>query len=132
MLVDGQPTPSCQMLAGDAQGKQVVTIEGLARDGQLHPLQQAFIDLDVMHCGYCTPGMILAGVALLTANDGPQPRTDRRGAGGARLPLRDLSGHHRRGATGGPEIREGQVSDERLEGDPGRTWSCPICSTARG
>jgi aerobic-type carbon monoxide dehydrogenase small subunit (CoxS/CutS family) len=54
-----------------AAGRQVTTIEGLERNGRLHPLQQAFLDLDVMQCGYCTPGMIVTGAALLAANPNP-------------------------------------------------------------
>jgi len=71
VLVDGKPTLSCQLPVGRAEGKRITTIEGLAKDGVLHPLQQAFIDLDAMQCGYCTPGMILAGVALLAKNRAP-------------------------------------------------------------
>jgi len=71
VLVDGKPTLSCQLPVGRAEGKRITTIEGLAKDGVLHPLQQAFIDLDAMQCGYCTPGMILAGVALLAKNRDP-------------------------------------------------------------
>ena len=71
VLVDGQARMSCQLLAKDAQGKQILTIEGLAADGKLHPLQQAFVDLDAMQCGYCTPGMIMGGVALLNGNRDP-------------------------------------------------------------
>jgi isoquinoline 1-oxidoreductase alpha subunit len=71
VLLDGEPTLSCQMPVKNAQGKAITTVEGLARDGHLHPLQQAFIDLDAMQCGYCTPGLIMAGVALLHNNHDP-------------------------------------------------------------
>ncbi len=71
VLVDGKPILSCLMLAIEAQGKDVVTIEGLARNSQLHPLQQAFIDYSALQCGFCTPGMILSAKALLDSN--PQP-----------------------------------------------------------
>ena len=71
VLVDGEAALSCRLLAGDAQGKKITTIEGLATDGHLHPLQQAFIDLDAMQCGVCTPGLIMAGVALLSRNQNP-------------------------------------------------------------
>jgi len=73
VLVDGKPMPSCQLTVGKLKGKQITTIEGLEKDGRLHPLQQAFIDLDAMQCGYCTPGMILAGVALLAGGKSPNP-----------------------------------------------------------
>ena len=71
VLVDGKPVLSCLLLAIEAQGKDIVTIEGLARNGQLHPLQQAFVDYSALQCGFCTPGMILSAKALLDNN--PQP-----------------------------------------------------------
>lgn len=71
VLLDGQPTRSCITQVGRVVGKQITTIEGLARDGQLHPLQDAFIKADAMQCAYCTSGMIMAGAALLTKNPRP-------------------------------------------------------------
>jgi isoquinoline 1-oxidoreductase alpha subunit len=71
VLVNGQPARSCITPISAVMGKQITTIEGLEKDGQLHPLQQAFLDADAMQCGYCTPGMILAGVALLKKNPDP-------------------------------------------------------------
>ncbi len=68
ILVDGKAVKSCMVLARQAIGKDIVTIEGLARDGQLHPLQQAFIDHFAVQCGFCTPGMILTAKALLEEN----------------------------------------------------------------
>lgn len=65
VLVDGQAIKSCLALAASYAGRNVVTIEGLARDGRLHPLQDAFVRHDALQCGYCTPGQILAGVALI-------------------------------------------------------------------
>jgi len=73
VLLEGEPTRSCQVLVKQAQGKRIVTIEGLAAEGHLHPVQQAFMDHDAMQCGYCTPGMILASVALLNKNHSPTP-----------------------------------------------------------
>ena len=64
-LVDGEPTRSCITPVGAVAGRQVLTIEGLERNGELHPLQQAFLDLDALQCGYCTPGLIMAGLGLL-------------------------------------------------------------------
>jgi len=71
VLVDGQMTRSCVTQVGKVAGKQISTIEGLEKDGQLHPLQQAFIEADAMQCGYCTSGMIMSGVALLKKNPKP-------------------------------------------------------------
>jgi aerobic-type carbon monoxide dehydrogenase small subunit (CoxS/CutS family) len=74
VLIDGQPTRSCQTAIGDCSGKQIRTIEDLEQKGQLHPVQQAFLDAGAMQCGYCTPGMIMSGVALLAKH--PQPTRD--------------------------------------------------------
>ena len=71
VLVDGQPELSCQFPLARAEGKEVMTIEGLAKGGRLHPLQQAFVDHDALQCGYCTPGMILRAYALLLRR--PEP-----------------------------------------------------------
>jgi xanthine dehydrogenase YagT iron-sulfur-binding subunit len=65
ILIDGARINSCLQLAVMQEGKDIVTIEGLARDGQMHPLQQAFIDHDAFQCGYCTSGQICSGVALI-------------------------------------------------------------------
>ena len=71
VLVDGRAVTSCIYPAAKAQGRKVTTIEGLPRDGQLHAIQQAFIDCAASQCGYCTPGMIMSAVALLAENPHP-------------------------------------------------------------
>ena len=71
VLMDGKAVPSCTTLAVAAQGHEITTIEGLAKNGRLHPLQKAFVECFAVQCGYCTPGMILAGVALLSENPDP-------------------------------------------------------------
>jgi len=71
VLIDGKPTRSCITEVGECAAKSITTIEGLEQDGKLHPLQTAFQECDAMQCGYCTPGMIIAGVALL--NEKPRP-----------------------------------------------------------
>lgn len=71
VLLDGRPVNSCLVLAANADGKAVTTIEGLASDGRLHPLQQAFMQKQSLQCGYCTPGVILSAKALLDANPHP-------------------------------------------------------------
>ena len=68
VLVDGRAVPACMTLASAAAARAVVTVEGLASDGRLHPVQQAFIDAQAFQCGFCTPGMITEAVALLTRN----------------------------------------------------------------
>ncbi len=71
VLVDGEPMNSCLVLAVELDGKEITTIEGLAENGQLTPLQQAFADLNAVQCGYCTPGMLMAATALLNRNPHP-------------------------------------------------------------
>ncbi len=71
VLVNQVAQQACQMNVSEVQGAEVITIEGLARGGKLHPLQQAFIDHDAMQCGYCTPGMILSAYSLLKENPHP-------------------------------------------------------------
>lgn len=71
VLVDGTMARSCTMPVGKVAGKQITTIEGLEKDGQLHPVQQAFIEADALQCGYCTSGMIMSGVGLLKKNPKP-------------------------------------------------------------
>jgi aerobic-type carbon monoxide dehydrogenase small subunit (CoxS/CutS family) len=71
VLLDGKPVTSCLTPVGKAGGKTIVTIEGLAANGSLHPVQQAFLEKDAMQCGYCVPGMILTTVSLLEQNPHP-------------------------------------------------------------
>jgi nicotinate dehydrogenase subunit A len=71
VLVDGKPVQSCDFPLSAAAGKRITTVEGLARDGNLHPLQQAFIEEQAAQCGYCVTGIIMAAKALLDANPRP-------------------------------------------------------------
>jgi aerobic carbon-monoxide dehydrogenase small subunit len=71
VLMDGEPVNSCLVLAVEAEGHRIQTIEGLAEDGRLHPLQQAFVDQGGIQCGFCSPGMILTSKALLDKNPSP-------------------------------------------------------------
>ena len=82
MIVNGKLVTSCLMLAPQADGAEIETIEGLARDGTLHPLQQTFIDTGAVQCGFCIPGMILAGKVLLDRNPAPDERQIREAIAG--------------------------------------------------
>ncbi|HIP87406.1 MAG TPA: (2Fe-2S)-binding protein [Anaerolineales bacterium] len=71
VLLDGEPVNSCMVLAVEVDGHEVVTVEGLAKEGQLTPLQQAFIDYNAVQCGFCTPGILISAEALLERNPHP-------------------------------------------------------------
>lgn len=73
VLIDGKAQRSCVTRVGSVAQKQITTIEGLAQGDQLHPVQQAFLDVGAMQCAYCTSGMIMSAVALLQKNSNPQP-----------------------------------------------------------
>jgi carbon-monoxide dehydrogenase small subunit len=82
ILVDGQSRLSCLMLAAQLRGRSVVTIEGVSSGEELHPLQQAFIDRGAVQCGFCTPGMVLASLDLLSRNPRPTRAEIREGISG--------------------------------------------------
>jgi carbon-monoxide dehydrogenase small subunit len=82
VILDGVPVNSCLVLAYQCSGRSVVTIEGLARDGLLHPVQEAFVRHGAVQCGFCTPGMIMSAVALLDANPSPTQREIREAISG--------------------------------------------------
>jgi carbon-monoxide dehydrogenase small subunit len=82
VLVDGQSAKSCAVLAVQVDGAEVTTVEGLATEGELHPVQQAFHEQHALQCGYCTPGMIMASVDLLKANPSPTDEEIRHGLEG--------------------------------------------------
>ena len=82
MIVDGRLITSCLVLAPEADGSEVLTIEGLARNGELHPVQRAFIDSGGVQCGFCTPGMIMATKTLLESNPRPSLEDVRLGLAG--------------------------------------------------
>lgn len=79
VLMDGQPVRGCLSLAVNCAGRDIVTVEGLAKDGELSPMQQAFVDTGAVQCGFCTPGMLLSAEALLAGN--PRPSVDEIRAG---------------------------------------------------
>ena len=82
VLLDGKPVPSCLVLAVEAQGKDILTIEGLANGPELHPIQKAFVDHGATQCGFCSPGMILTGKALLDRNPNPSEAEVRKAISG--------------------------------------------------
>ena len=80
--VDGKAAYACSMLAIDAQGRKVTTVESLEQGGKLHPVQQAFVDNDAQQCGFCTPGFVMACKAFLDKTPNPTPQQIERGLGG--------------------------------------------------
>ena len=72
VILDGKPVNSCLVLAVEANGRNVITIEGLSKDNKLHPLQEAFIEEGAVQCGFCTPGMLLSAKALLDVDSNPK------------------------------------------------------------
>jgi carbon-monoxide dehydrogenase small subunit len=82
VLISGESVKSCTMLAVQADGADITTIEGLASDGELHPMQQAFRDNHALQCGYCTPGMVMAAVSLLAEHPNPTEAEVREGLEG--------------------------------------------------
>ena len=82
VLLDGQPVKSCTVLAVQADGCSVSTVEGLEQGGKLHPVQEAFTEKHALQCGYCTPGMLMTGCALLESNPKPSEEEIRRAISG--------------------------------------------------
>ena len=82
VIIEGKPVVSCLTLAIEAQGKEILTIEGLAKHGLVHPLQQAFVEHGAIQCGFCTPGMIMAAKGLLDEIPKPSEAEVRRGIAG--------------------------------------------------
>lgn len=82
VLINGKPTLACLTLALEAQGKEILTIEGLAENGRLHPLQKAFVERGAVQCGFCTPGLVLSGKALLDMNPKPSEQEVREAISG--------------------------------------------------
>jgi carbon-monoxide dehydrogenase small subunit len=82
VLLDGKPVSSCLMLAEEADGHDILTIEGMSKDGRLHPIQEAFVEIGAVQCGYCIPGMILAAKAVLDEFPDPTDEQIRTGIEG--------------------------------------------------
>ena len=82
VLMDGRPVKSCTVFAVQANGRQLMTVEGLEQDGKLHPLQESFMSEHGLQCGYCTPGMLMTGYAFLQKNTKPSEDDIRRAISG--------------------------------------------------
>ncbi len=82
MLLDGSPVTSCLVLVGEAEDRDITTVEGIAKNGQLHPVQAAFVEFGALQCGFCIPGMIVSSVALLDRNPHPTEEEIRYGIAG--------------------------------------------------
>ena len=109
ILLDGRPVPSCMILAMQAEGKEIITIEGLGTYDNLHPIQEAFIEEHGFQCGFCTPGVILSTKTLLETNPKPSPSEA----------AMALSGHICRCGAYPKIIRSVQKAAEKLENDSG-------------
>ena len=103
VIIEGRTYYSCSMLAIEAQGKNIRTVDGLANGNTLHPVQQAFCDNDGLMCGFCTPGFVMSTVALLEKNPNPTPEQAKKSARRKSLSMRN---EHRR-AEGGARRRKG-------------------------
>ena len=116
VLVDGLPVLSCLALPVECQGREIRTVEGMARGGELHPLQQAFAELGAAQCGYCTPGILLTAEALLEETPTPDPGRDQAGPGRQSLPLHRVHQDPRRRRArrpahqGGPDMKKDRFS----------------------
>jgi carbon-monoxide dehydrogenase small subunit len=82
VLIEGKPVLSCLVLAVEAQNKAITTVEGLARNGELHPLQKSFVEQGALQCGFCTPGMLMATAGLLNENPHPNEQQVRQAIAG--------------------------------------------------
>ncbi len=123
VLVDGRSVDSCLMLAVEADGASVTTVEGLATGDRLHPLQQAFLDTGAAQCGFCIPGQLISAQALLALNPHPTRAEVEEGLAGQPLPVRGLRADHRgrpgRG-RGDRRRRDRAMIDERVGASPAR------------
>ena len=107
VLLDGKPVTACLVLAADCEGAEVLTVEGVSSNGQMHPVQHALVEKGGIQCGFCTPGMVMASIALLKDNPHPTEEEVRRG----------LAGNLCR-CTGYKKIVDAVLSVTELEGAP--------------
>ena len=109
VIYNGKPINSCVTMAADANGAEIITIEGLADGDKLHPVQQAFIDTGAVQCGYCTPGYIMSVKALLDRTKKPTAGRHRGSGLGQHLPLHRLQQDRRRDPTRRRQISAGRA-----------------------
>lgn len=115
VLVDGQAMYSCLLLAVDCEGREIITIEGLTHDGDLDPVQQAFIEADAFQCGFCTSGQIMSLTALLSETAAPSDEQI----------LRAVSGNLCRCGAYRNILRAGRIAADRLAEQQGRSYANP-------
>ena len=138
VLLDGQPVRSCLLFAVQLDGAELQTVEGLARDAVLHPIQEAFRDNFALQCGYCTPGFLLIAYDLAATRSGPEPRGDPPRAGGEHLPLhriprdRRRRGGRRRPAARSAPVMESPTSDLEGGGQPVKRVEDPRLLAGQG
>ena len=123
VLLDDRAVNACLVAAGKVQGRQVTTIEGLAVGDRLHPLQQGFLEMGAVQCGFCTPGMILAAYSLLKENPQSQPPGNRGRVVRKSLPLHRLPRHPSGGEMGG-QTAEGTPHENAVSWRPA-PWTRP-------
>ncbi len=126
VLMDGKPIKSCTTLAAMCEGHEIRTVESLEVDGQLDPIQQGFHEMHALHCGFCTPGMLMTTRALLDENPNPTEHEIRTAISRRDLPLHGLQEHRRRGPMGGrargrPSRQEAERGRHREPAEPGRS-----------
>ena len=128
--IDGESVKSCTVLAVQADGADITTIEGLATDGQLHPMQQAFMENHGLQCGYCTPGMVMAATSLLAGEPPPDRAGGAHRAGGQPLPLHRLPQHRARRSSPRADA-EREAADDHHRSRPDDASSASACCAAR-
>lgn len=114
VLVDGEPVNACLVLAVEVEGRQVTTVEGLAKPGELHPLQEAFVQLGGYQCGFCTPGFLMSAAALLRENSDPSDEEIRQALAGNLCRCTGYDKIVKAVRSAAATLRNGGEGDERL------------------
>ena len=130
VIMGGKAVYACSILAIDAQGKEIQTIEGISTGGRLHPVSAAFVNNDAQQCGYCTPGFVMASKAFLDKNPNPTDGAGQPRPGRQPLPLRHLHGHPQ-GRAGSRQEHEGRTQWLIPPTTVGRRWRTARSSASR-